>query len=104
MKKAIDIKRFKFYVWVGLAYLLLWLFIDLMNTPETFQKKAVNNIWLVSYLVVINFILFEYTLPFIKLTWKRIIAAPFLLWAHLMLYSFGIYAWRHIGIQANIYF
>lgn len=104
MKKVIDIKRFKFYVWIGLAYLLLWLFIDLMNTPETFLKKAGNNIWLVSYLVVINFILFEYTLPFIKLTWKRILVAPFFLWAHLMLYSFGFYAWRHIGIQANIYF
>jgi two-component system LytT family sensor kinase len=104
MKKVIDIKRFKFYIGVGLAYLLLWLFGDLVNNPETFLKRAGNNLWLVSYLVVINFVFFEYTLPFIRFSWKRILIAPFLLWAHLMAYSFGFYAWRYIGIQANIYF
>jgi two-component system, LytTR family, sensor kinase len=104
MKIAIDKKRLKLYLWLGLAYLSLWLFIDLINTPETFFKKVINNIWLVSYLVVVNFTLFEYTLPFIKITWKRILIAPLLLFAHLMLYSFGLYAWRHIGIQLYIYF
>jgi sensor histidine kinase YesM len=104
MKISIDKKRFKFYLWVGLAYLILWLFSDLINETETFLKRVVNNIWLVTYLIVINFILFEYTLPFIKLRWKRILIAPFLLFAHCMLYSFGFYAWRYIGIQLHIYF
>jgi two-component system, LytTR family, sensor kinase len=104
MKIAIDKKRFPLYLWLGVAYLSLWLFIDLVNTPETFLKRVVNNIWLVSYLVVVNFILFEYTLPFIKLSWKRILLAPLLLFAHMMLYSFGLYAWRHIGIELHIYF
>lgn len=83
---------------------MLWLFMDLFNNPETFLKRTVNHIWLISYLIVFNFILFEYTLPFIKLSWKRILAAPFLLFAHLLLYSFGFYAWRHIGILSHIYF
>ena len=104
MRILIDRKRFKIYLQIGLAYLILWLFSDLIGETETFLKRAVNNIWLISYLVVINFILFEYALPFIKLTWKRILAAPFLLFAFAMLYSFGFYAWRHIGIQSHIYF
>lgn len=27
----------------------------------------------------------------------------FLIWVHLMLYSFGLYAWRNLGIQLHIY-
>jgi two-component system, LytTR family, sensor kinase len=44
------------------------------------------------------------TLPNIKLTWKRILITPLFLFAHLMLYSFGLYAWRNIGIQLYLYF
>lgn len=97
-------KRFKVYLWIGTAYLLLWLLSDLGKDPATFLKKAWNNVWLVSYLVVTNFILFEYTFPFIKLRWKRIVIAPLLLFGHLMLYTFGLYAWRAIGIGLHLYF
>jgi len=103
MKKSVDIKRFTFYLWVGGVYLLMWLFNTLAKNPETFGVRALNEIWRAVYITVLNFILFEYTLPFIKLTWKRILIGLFLLWAHLMLYSFGLYAWRFIGIQLHIY-
>lgn len=104
MKIFSDRERIKIYLKLGVAYLMLWLFTDLLQNPDTFFKRCVNNIWLISYLICVNFILFEYTLPFIKLTWKRILLAPFLIWAHLMFYSFGFYAWRHIGIQLHIYY
>jgi two-component system, LytTR family, sensor kinase len=104
MKQSINKNRIKLYLWMGAAYLLFWMLIDLLSTPETFLKRVVNNIWLVSYLTVINFILFEYTIPFIRLTWKRVLLTPLLLWAHLMMYSFGLYAWRFIGIKLHIYF
>jgi sensor histidine kinase YesM len=104
MKIAVDIKRFKFYLWVGLAYLLPWLLSDLVSETGTFfPERFLNNIWRATYVTVVNFILFEYTLPFIKLSWKRILIGLFLLWVHLMLYSFGLYAWRHIGIGLHIY-
>jgi sensor histidine kinase YesM len=96
--------RIRVYLWIAAAYLLLMLFKDLVSTPETFLKRAWNNIWLISFLAVNNFILLEYTLPFIKFTWKRILLAPVLLWGHLMLYSFGFHAWRSIGIGLNLYF
>ena len=104
MKLSVNKERFKFYMWIGGAYLLFWLLMDLFDEPETILKLTVNHIWLICYLIVLNFILFEYTLPFIKLSWKRILAAPFLLFAHSLFYSFGFYAWRQIGIQLHIYF
>lgn len=104
IKPKTDSKRIKLYASIGLTYLALWLFVDLINTPETFFKRVVNNIWLISYLSALNYFLFEYSLPFIKLSWKRILMGLFLLWAYLMLYSFGIYAWRFIGISMGIYF
>ena len=104
MKTSIDKKKFKLYIGLGLAYLMLWLIGDIVKNPETFLKRAWNNIWLISYVTILNFVLFEYTLPFIKLRWKRILVWPLMLFVHLMLYSFGLYAWRHIGIQLNVYF
>jgi two-component system, LytTR family, sensor kinase len=101
MKILLDFKRFRFYLWVGLAFLMLWLFHDLTSYPETFSERAVNNIWRLAYIIVVNFILFEYSLP--RLGWKKILRSLFLLAVHLFLYSFGLYAWRHIGIQLNIY-
>lgn len=103
MKISTDIKRFTFYVWVGAAYLLLWLLSNLVNHPDTFFIRALNETWRAVYIIVLNFILFEYTLPFIKLTWKRILIGLLLLWIHIMLYSFGLYGWRSIGIQLHIY-
>jgi two-component system, LytTR family, sensor kinase len=103
MKKAIDFKRFRFYIWVGLAYVSLWILHALEKNPDEFFQRAFNEVWRVIPVTILNFILFEYTLPFIKLTWKRILAGLFLIWVHLMLYSFGLYAWRSLGIGLNIY-
>lgn len=103
MNISIDMKRLRFYLWVGLAYLLLRLFSDLSSYPDTFPQRSLNNIWRLPYILIITFILFEYTIPFIRLTWKRLLAGLFLIVAHLMLYSIGLYAWMSIGMQLHIY-
>ena len=106
MKKAIDIKQVKFFLWVGFAFLLVNLFGDLRRDPASFLNRSVNHIWLVSYLIVINFIFFGYTLPFIrsgKYTLGKIVIILLLLFAYFLIYSLGLYAWRYIGIQLHIY-
>lgn len=107
MKKSIDIKRFKFYLWVGLAYLLLWLLSDLANYPGTFLETVLNNVWRACYIVVLNFIFFEYTVPFLmrkrKYILYNVLLAIICLWIYIMLWSFGLYAWRAIGIGLRIY-
>jgi sensor histidine kinase YesM len=107
MKKRINRKLFKFYLWVGLVFLLLTLLHDLANQRETFPERALNNIWRVGYVIVLNYILFEYALPFIRRKRKslvyNILLALVALWLLLVLCSFGLYAWNYIGIQLHIY-
>ena len=107
MKSIIDIKQLKFYLWVGLACLFLWLLSDLIKYPLTFFQRALNDIWRVCYLIILNFIFFEISLPFIgrkrrTVLYNILIAIP-IIFIHLMLYSFGLYAWRLIGIGLQIY-
>jgi two-component system, LytTR family, sensor kinase len=107
MKISIDKKRFIFYVWVGLVFLLLWLLHDFSKYPNTFPPRIPNNIWRTVYVTVINFILFEYSIPYIRQRKGSIIAtiiiALFLLWVHMMLYSYGLYVWRAFGIILHVW-
>lgn len=103
MNLTFDKERFLVYVRIGAVFLGLWLFSELVNNLDTFVPRAWNNLWRCAYVTALNFILFEYTLPYFRLRWKRILAGLFLLWIHLMLYSFGLYAWRHVGISLHIY-
>ena len=107
MKIVIDIKRIRLYLWIALAFLLLWLISDLANYPETFFQRAVNNTWRLAYVTVLNFILFEYSLPFIARKRRSVflnilVAIPVVL-VHIVLYSWGLYAWRLTGIALHIY-
>lgn len=107
MKKSIDYNKLKFYLWVALAFLILWWISDLGNYPDTFLERAVNNVWRLCYVLVLNVILFEYTIPFIarkrRLVLYNILLAIFLLFFHMMLYSWGLYAWRLLGIALGIW-
>jgi two-component system LytT family sensor kinase len=107
MKLSFNIQRFKFYLWVGAAYLLIWLFNILINYPDTLAARALNETWRVIYITVVNFIFFEYTMPFIRRKRRfflyNIILFLFSIWIMLMLCSFGVYFWRSIGIGLHIY-
>jgi sensor histidine kinase YesM len=103
MKALVSSEKYRFYLWVGIAWLSLWLFSSLVSYPETFFKRALNEIWKAGYVMALNIILLEYTIPFIKLTWQRILIGLLLIFAHLMMYSFGLYAWIYGGTQLHIY-
>ena len=107
MKTPIGLKQFKFYLWVGLAYFFMGLFITLAKYPDRFAPIVLDSLWGVVYVMALNFILFEYTAPFVLRKRKSIIYNILLgilfLWVHLMFYSYGSYAWRLLGIQLHIY-
>lgn len=107
MKKSFDIKLIKFYLWLGVGYFFLALVSTLGSYPGKFFPVVFNNAWGVVYVIALNFILFEYTIPFILRRRKAIIynvlTAILLLFIHLMLYSYGSYAWRLLGIQLHVY-
>src|SRR5688572_14474600 len=102
MKKRIKRKRFIFYICLGLGYTGFWVLHDIIDQSDAFGRRVINNAWLVGYLTVINYILFEYTIPVIKFNW-RLLLVPFLFIAHFLCYSLGVYAWRFIGIKMHIY-
>lgn len=104
MKILLNKERFTVYLRIGAAYLVLLVFSDLFRDQEAFFKRVWNNTWLVAYLIVLNYILYEYAVPFIKVTWKRLLITPVLLWIVLMFYSFGLYGWRSLGIALHVYF
>jgi two-component system LytT family sensor kinase len=101
MKIAANIKQYKFYLWVGIGYLGLQMFIDLTHSPEPFFLATIDEIWKLFYIVAINYFFIEYTIP--KLSWKRFFTSFFLLLFQFLLYSVGLYAWRAIGIHLHIY-
>ena len=107
MKTFINIKRFQFYLWIGAVWLLLWIFIRLINNPETFVLHSLNEIWRVFYIVVANFIFFEYSLPLIRkrrsIILFNILIGILLIAIHLILVSLGLYGWKYLGMQLHIY-
>src|SRR6185503_14737353 len=74
---------------------------------DSFLVRVPNEIWRNVYLVVANFIFFEYSLPFIRKKRKsilfNILIGIFLVWIQFMFLSFGLYAWRYVGIHLHIY-
>ena len=65
MKKLFEIKRFIFYLWLGLAYLFLWVWHDMSTFEATFLQALLNNFWRAVYIIVVNFIFFEYIVSFV---------------------------------------
>ena len=107
VKSLIKSERLKFYLWAGSAYLFLWLFNSLINHTETFFVRSLNEIWRAVYIIVVNFIYFEFALPYIRKKRKyllyNIVLFLFSVWVMLMLCSFGLYVWRAIGIRLHIF-
>jgi two-component system LytT family sensor kinase len=107
MALSIGKRKFVFYIWVGLAYLSIWVLHNSTKYPGDFFPVLFNNIWRAIYVVCINYIFFEYSFPFVirkrKYFVYNILFGFLLLWLFIMLWSFGLAAWRRIGISLNIY-
>ena len=107
MKRSIDIKKVRFYLWVGLGYFFLGVFSIVGKYPDRFFSVLFNNVWGVLYLIVANFTLFEYAVPFVlkrrKSIINNILLGILIFWAYLILYSYGSYVWRQTGILLHIY-
>lgn len=107
MKKAFDIKQYKFYLWAAVVYFFIGVLNTLESYPDRFFHVVLNNLWGLVYVTVLNFILFEYSVPFVlrkrEVIIYNILIGILLLFVHLLFYSYGLYAWRLLGIQLHIY-
>lgn len=103
MKKIEDIKKYQFYLWTAGSFFCLYSFAESFAYPDTIFKRIINSIFLISYVTIINFLLFEFALPLLRLPWKKFIPAFLLLILLIILYTLGLYGWRYIWIKANVY-
>lgn len=107
MSIVINKKRFFLFIWMGLAYMSLWIISNWVSERETFFERLPNELWRCAYIIVVNFIFFEYTVPYVINSRKHILVkifiGLFLFYIHLMLWSFGLYVWRAIGIFLHLY-
>src|SRR5437773_11711966 len=107
MKTSIDIILVKFYLWVGLVYIFFWVLGDSHQYPVNFFFVLLNNVWRFPYLIFINYTFFEYVIPFVFKKRATIIFNILLgilaLWVYMMLWSYGMYGWRSLGIVFHIY-
>jgi len=107
MKKLFELKRFIFYGWIGVPYAFLWIWHDMSSFEPTFLQALLNNLWRSVYIVVINYVFFEYALAFIVKKRRWIVYNVFLgivlLFVFMIIWSYGIYAWRSLGVALNIY-
>lgn len=107
MKISIDKKLARFYLWLGVGYFFIGFLNTITKHPDRFLPSVFNNLWAIIYLILINFIFFEYTVPFVlrkrKIIIYNILLGIFLLWVHMLLWSYGLYVWRSLGIQLHVY-
>ena len=101
MKKLIDIKRFTFYLWVGLGFVVFGFLGDMAQNQGRLQEKFLDNGWRVLYVIVVHYYFFEFTWP--TLGWKRFFQSVLRIIGYVFLYSWGMYLWSCIGIAINVY-
>jgi two-component system, LytTR family, sensor kinase len=103
MNKKIGVEKKKFYLWTGLAFFVLYSIAESLAYPETVIERIINSCFLISYITVLNFILFEFILPLFKLPLRRFFSGLLLTFILIILYSFGLYGWRYLWIKLHIY-
>ena len=91
MRKNLRRKKFTVYIVIAAVFLFLRVLNDGVTNPDTFWERFANNTWLTLYLVVNNYILFEFTLPFIGRSWKTALTSPILLFIHFLFWCYPLY-------------
>ena len=107
MKKSTDNKLIVFYLWVALGYFFLGFFSIVGKYPGRFFPVVFNNVWGVTYITVVNFILFEIAIPNVlkkrQLIIYNILLGIPVLFGFMLLYSYGGFTWKQLGLLVNIY-
>lgn len=103
MKTRTDRRLVHFYLYTGVGFLLLYSFGEFFEFRETFVRRMINSICLISYLTVLNYILFEKILSSLSWPRKNNLRVFFFLLMAVLLYTFGLYAWRRLWIEPGIY-
>ena len=107
MKKVKKRESIRFYLVLGAIYFVIWITVEVSGYHDTLFPRLINNTWRIIYVIGLNYLLYEYLLPYIFLKRKNILynilSGIVITFLFLMLCSFGLYTWRSIGIDLNFY-
>jgi len=103
MSLAIDRKRLVVYVWIGSAYLALWLLNAAFNHTDIFLQQAFNEIWRSIYLLAVNFLILEFVAERFSLSIKKITLFGILVIPAIFIFALGLFAWKSLGIVLHMY-
>lgn len=101
MKNLFDIQRFRFYLWVGLAYLAMGVLFSLHDMKTSFGRHFLNEFWFAFYVLFANYWFFEYVLP--RLSFKRFFRSALLIILQIIIWSWIAFMWRQLGIRMGIF-
>ena len=101
MKALFDIKRFKLYAWVGLGIVCMCT-IQEVSEHKGLGRALLDCLWLTTYLTLVNYVLYEYSVP--RLRWRKFYIGILLLLLYLFLLSKGFHHWAQLGnvLHVNI--
>ncbi len=94
-----------FYLLLAGIYVMVFVWHETASFKVSFGQAFLNNVWRGIYMVVVNFVFFEFVVPFV-LRKKRFFLYNILillLFAFMLAWSFGLYSWRAVGVVLNIY-
>lgn len=107
MKPPFDRSRLLLYFWMAVAYLLLATVSNSHSHQGWFFPALVNSVWRMAYVTALNFVFFEYTVPYVlrkrRYAVANVLAGLLLLFIHAMLWSLGLYVWRLVGIGVGVF-
>lgn len=103
MKAHIDNRVIRFYVYTSLGFLLLYSFGEYFEYRETFFRRVFNSFFLISYVAVLNYFLFERVLVLLRPDSKKKVMGFLLLLPAILFYSYGLYLWRMLWIRLGVY-
>jgi two-component system LytT family sensor kinase len=94
MKALFNLRRFKLYGFVGLGIVCMCT-IEEMSQHPGFGRAFLNCLWLTTYLTLVNYVLYEYSVP--RLRWRKFYIGILLLLLYLILFSEGFHLWAQLG-------
>lgn len=96
--------RLILYLCITIGFLIHWTHDDLGSYPDDLAISLLNNAWQVMAVVGLNFLYFEYALPYVTSRRDlRVVAIVVSLIIHLAALAIGIFAWRALGSLLDIY-
>jgi two-component system LytT family sensor kinase len=99
VKTLLNIKRFKFYGWVGLGIACMCTMHEVLH-HSGLGIALLDCLWLTAYLTLVSYVLYEYTFP--RLRWRKFYLGILALFLYLFLFSEGFHFWAQLGYILHV--